>query len=98
MLFLRLITAYSLPNVFCMKFLTFTMSDTTDDMIFLRNIVSITTLFLSLSVNANTWYVATNGSDTDSGTEQNPFLTIGKAVSMVQAGEIIFVRGELIIL
>jgi hypothetical protein len=62
-------------------------------MIDLRNIVSVTALFFSLSVSANTWYVASNGSDTGQGTIQDPFLTIGKAVIMVQAGETIYIRG-----
>jgi hypothetical protein len=48
---------------------------------------------VSFSVFGQPWYVATNGSDTGSGSEQNPFLTIGKAVSMVQAGETILVKG-----
>jgi hypothetical protein len=37
--------------------------------------------------------VATNGSDTGSGSEQDPFLSIEKAVSMVQTGENIYVKG-----
>ena len=50
-------------------------------------------LFLSQSVTARNWYVATNGSDTGSGSEQDPFLSIEKAVSMVQTGENIYVKG-----
>jgi hypothetical protein len=50
-------------------------------------------LFLPQFLTARNWYVATNGSDTGSGSEQDPFLSIIKAVSMVQAGETIFVRG-----
>jgi hypothetical protein len=69
------------------------MSGKTDNMINLRNIVSAAVLFLSVSVTAQPWYVAINGSDMGSGTQLNPFLTIGKAVSMVKAGETIFVKG-----
>jgi hypothetical protein len=56
-------------------------------------LISVTLLLLSLSVTGRNWYVATNGSDTGTGTEQDPFLSISKAVSLVQAGETIFVRG-----
>ena len=37
--------------------------------------------------------MATNGSDTGIGSEQDPFLSIEKAISMVQTGENIFVKG-----
>ncbi len=46
---------------------------------------------LSLT-NGKTYYVATNGSDGDAGTFMAPFQTIDMAVSVVQAGETIFVR------
>jgi hypothetical protein len=75
------------------KFLIFVMSGKTNVMMPLRNIVSVAFLFLSFSVTAQPWYVATNGSDTGSGSVQDPFLTIQKAVSMVQAGQTIYVRG-----
>jgi hypothetical protein len=42
---------------------------------------------------AQPYYVATNGSDTNSGTLGSPFLTIEKAVSVVQPGQTIYVRG-----
>jgi hypothetical protein len=48
---------------------------------------------ISDKVSAQPWYVATNGSDTGTGSEQYPFFTLGKAVSMVQAGQTIFVKG-----
>jgi hypothetical protein len=56
-------------------------------------LISGTLLFLSMAANARNWYVATNGSDTGTGSESDPFLSIVKAVSMVQTGETIFVRG-----
>ena len=62
-------------------------------MVAFRKIISAIFLFLPLSVTANTWYVATYGSDTNSGSPQNPFQTIEKAVSVVQASETIYVRG-----
>jgi hypothetical protein len=48
---------------------------------------------ISINVSAQPWYVATIGSDAATGTEQYPFRSIEKAVSMVQAGETIFIRG-----
>jgi hypothetical protein len=56
-------------------------------------LILISLFSISGNVSAQPWYVATNGSDTGSGSEMDPFLTIIKAVSMVQPGETIFVRG-----
>ena len=53
----------------------------------------VTLLFLTQFVTAKDWYVARNGSDTGSGSDQDPFLSIEKAVSMVQTGETIYVKG-----
>jgi len=39
------------------------------------------------------WYVSTTGSDSNTGTLTSPFRSIEKAVSVVKAGESIFVRG-----
>lgn len=46
------------------------------------------------SVNAfsQPYYVSTTGSDSNSGTLASPFRTIAKAVSVVKAGETIYVR------
>jgi hypothetical protein len=61
-------------------------------------LIPIVFLFLPLSAIGSNWYVAANGSDTGSGSELDPFFSIVKAVSMVQAGETIFVRGDTYIL
>ena len=61
-------------------------------------IISSIAFLLSVTVNGTTWYVATDGSDINPGTEQYPFQIIGKAVSLLQAGEIIYVRGGTYIL
>jgi hypothetical protein len=42
---------------------------------------------------SNNFYVATNGLDTNPGTITLPFKTIAKAVSVITAGDTIFVRG-----
>ena len=62
-------------------------------MMSLRTTFAIVILFLSLSVSGRSWYVANNGSDYGSGTEPDPYLTIDKAVSMVQPGETIYIKG-----
>ena len=51
--------------------------------------------FFGFFVNAlgQPYYVAVNGSDTNNGSQQDPFKTIEKAVGLVKAGEIIFIQG-----
>jgi parallel beta-helix repeat protein len=49
--------------------------------------------FLPAIVSAATYYVSTSGSDTNSGTQAQPWLTIQKAVKTVVAGDTIYVRG-----
>lgn len=41
----------------------------------------------------NTYYVATNGSNSNPGSIDKPFKTIQKAASIVQAGDTVYVRG-----
>ena len=56
----------------------------------------LTLIFLTaitVNVSAQPWYVDTNGSDSNNGTLQNPFKTIEKAVSVVQAGQTIYIKG-----
>lgn len=46
-------------------------------------------------VDASTYYVATDGSDSNNGTEAMPFLTLSKAIDASQAGDtILFAGGE----
>lgn len=47
----------------------------------------------SRNASSQPYYVATTGSDSNSGTLASPFKTITKAVSLVQAGETIYIRG-----
>ena len=58
-----------------------------------RNTVTITILLLALAVRAQPWYVSATGSDSGSGTALNPFRTIEKAVTVVQPGQTIFIKG-----
>ena len=49
--------------------------------------------WLPLVSSASTYYVATNGADTNSGTLGQPFLTIQKAANVMVAGDTVFIRG-----
>lgn len=48
-------------------------------------------LLLSISLNASTYYVATNGLDTNPGTFAQPFLTVTKGVNTALAGDTVLV-------
>jgi parallel beta-helix repeat protein len=48
---------------------------------------------ISPDLSAQPWYVALTGSDSNNGTELYPFRTIEKAVSVVQAGQTIYIKG-----
>jgi len=48
---------------------------------------------LNISANSKNYYIATNGSDSSSGTLVAPFATLGKAQSLVQAGDTVYIRG-----
>ncbi|MBI5043492.1 MAG: right-handed parallel beta-helix repeat-containing protein [Nitrospirae bacterium] len=50
-------------------------------------------LFSSLSANAAEYYIATDGSDANSGTITQPWLTLRKAVQTLVAGDIAYLRG-----
>lgn len=50
------------------------------------------TLFLAGSAEATTYYVATNGLDTNPGTSGSPFLTIQKAANVVNPGDTVIVK------
>ena len=45
------------------------------------------------SISGNKYYVATTGSDSNSGTLSQPFKTINKAISISKEGDCIYVRG-----
>lgn len=42
---------------------------------------------------SNTYYVATNGKDANTGTQAAPWLTIGKALATIKAGDTLIIRG-----
>jgi len=61
----------------------------------LPDIILLLTVCFGISGNifAQPYYVALNGSDTNNGTAGSPFRSIEKAVSVVQSGQTIYVRG-----
>ncbi|MFT4092756.1 MAG: hypothetical protein QM640_03880 [Niabella sp.] len=54
---------------------------------------TILLIFLFSPAYAATYYVATTGSDTNTGAIDAPFATLGKAQSLVAAGDTVYIRG-----
>lgn len=50
-------------------------------------------LFIISSLSANEYFVSPTGSDTGPGTFEQPFATISKAASLLQAGDVCTIRG-----
>jgi hypothetical protein len=59
----------------------------------MRNFLVIIFLSLTLSLSGATYYVATNGSDSNPGTLAQPWLTIQKGFSSISPGDILYIRG-----
>ncbi|MFB6340982.1 right-handed parallel beta-helix repeat-containing protein [Saccharicrinis sp. FJH62] len=60
----------------------------------MKNILTFILLILGISAGATTYYVDTNGTDSNSGTSVDlPFKTITKALNQVTPGDSILVRG-----
>lgn len=59
----------------------------------MRLLVLIMILLPSLSLRANTYYVATNGNNGNSGTINQPWATWGKAFQTATAGDTVYFRG-----
>lgn len=58
-----------------------------------RVILFLSCFFIVYLTNADTYFVATNGSDSNGGTSLSaPFKTISKAIAMAVAGDVIYVR------
>lgn len=60
----------------------------------------ITSIYIVLALSASTteahaatYYIATTGNDSNAGTTTAPFATLGKAQSLVEAGDTVFIRG-----
>lgn len=59
----------------------------------MKKLFALISLFISLSSMAATYYVAPNGSDGNNGSISQPYATLNKAWSVVNAGDIIYLRG-----
>jgi len=61
----------------------------------MKKIYAIALLMLCISIfaSARTYYVSTTGNDTNLGTIENSYQTINYAVSLIQPGDTIFIRG-----
>jgi len=60
----------------------------------MKNLVKFLTVISAFFVqvaHATTYYVSTNGSDSNPGTSGSPFLTLGKAESVVTAGDVVVI-------
>ena len=53
----------------------------------LRGLLSLVLLLTGYAASATTYYVATNGSDSNPGTQSQPFLTVQKCANVVAAGD-----------
>src|SRR2546423_11523661 len=60
---------------------------------FRRLLLSGLFLLLSSPLFAATYYVATSGSDTNTGTIASPFATMQRAQAAASAGDIVYIRG-----
>ena len=58
----------------------------------MKQITFLLLFIVSIQINARQYYVSTNGADTNKGTFENPFLSITKAISIMNPGDICFVR------
>jgi len=59
---------------------------------FITFITLLVLVVLSISVQGTTYYVAPNGSDTNSGTESQPWKTIQNAANKMTAGDVTYIR------
>lgn len=57
----------------------------------MKNLMILLGLLIAHSASATNYYVSKSGSDTNTGTLSSPFLTIGKASSMLSAGDTCFI-------
>ncbi len=60
---------------------------------FFRTLIPLASLLAAAPAFATTYYVATNGSDSNPGTQASPFKSITKATSVAVSGDTVSVRG-----
>jgi uncharacterized repeat protein (TIGR02059 family) len=59
----------------------------------MRNSLVVLFLCFTLSLSGATYYVATNGSDSNPGTISQPWLTMQKGFNSISPGDILYIRG-----
>lgn len=59
----------------------------------MKIILIVAFALVTMGLQAKTYYVSTDGNDSNGGDIDNPLKTIPKAISLIQAGDIIYVRG-----
>ncbi|MGE5419862.1 MAG: SwmB domain-containing protein [Chloroflexota bacterium] len=58
-----------------------------------KSIFALLLILITAAANATTYYVATNGNDSNPGTITQPWLTWQKGFSTISAGDILYIRG-----
>jgi uncharacterized repeat protein (TIGR02059 family) len=59
----------------------------------MRNLLIIIFLTITVSLSGATYYVATNGNDSNVGSIDSPWLTLQKAFNSISPGDILYIRG-----
>ena len=59
----------------------------------MRNLLIILFLYFTLSLSGATYYIATDGSDSNPGSLSQPWRTIQKGFSSISPGDILYIRG-----
>jgi len=59
---------------------------------FITFITLLLLVIFSISVQGTTYYVAPNGSDSNNGSQSQPWKTIPKAVNKMVAGDVVYIR------
>ncbi|MFI3283417.1 MAG: right-handed parallel beta-helix repeat-containing protein, partial [Rikenellaceae bacterium] len=61
--------------------------------LFTTSLLTVAMIFYLQSLSARTWYVSTNGSDANNGSQSAPYLTISKAARLAIARDTILISG-----
>src|SRR5215467_190476 len=60
---------------------------------FSSNALAVFFLLIALRASSTTWWVATNGFDSNSGASNSPFATIMRAQTAASTGDTVYLRG-----
>lgn len=59
----------------------------------MKKLLILLFFYISLNLSGATYYLSPSGSDSNSGTQSSPFLTLKKAWSVIAPGDIVYLRG-----